>query len=207
MAGPARGGQNEAMIRKMPAIAVGAGVTAIVVAMLVAPYLSLPIYSSMAHSTSELAGQNMPAAWIMRAGFLAYGGSVVLAGGLSLAACPPRRAALIGFGLAMIATAVWSTAPIDPGLPADMAEDRLHSIASGAVGAAFAMACALALFGPGGRGGDGLAWLGLLSSVVIPLAMGGLPDFRGLLQRGMFAISFAFVLREFIPWRPARWRR
>lgn len=189
------------MMRKLPVIAVGAGVAAIVAAMLVAPYLSLPDYCWVEHSTSELAGQNMPGAWIMRAGFLAYGGSVALAGGLGLGSRRPVRVALVGFGLGMIATAVWSNAPIDPGLAADMAEDRLHSIASGAVGAAFALACALALFAPGGRSRDGLAWLGLVASVAIPLAMTGLPEVRGLLQRAMFAISFAFVLREFA--RPA----
>ena len=35
-------------------------------------------------------------------------------------------------------------------------------------------------------------------SVVFPLAMGALPEFRGLIQRAMFAVSFVFVAREFI---------
>jgi hypothetical protein len=42
-----------------------------------------------------------------------------------------------------------------------------------------------------------LAWVGLVISVAVPLAMGAWPDIRGLLQRVMFGFSFVFVAREF----------
>ncbi len=105
--------------------------------------------------------------------------------------------ALSVFGAGLVATAIWSNAPIVPGLAADVHEDWLHSVASGLVGTAFAAACAARLFAPGGSRGDLLAWLGLAISIAIPLAMGALPELRGLLQRAMFGFSFVFVFREF----------
>lgn len=173
------------------------GVAVIVVAMLVGPAAAPDGFSWLRHSTSEQAGQHLPGAWIMRAGFVAYGLSVVAAACLDRATRPWTRAALLVFGLGLIGAAIWSNAPILPDLPADMHEDWLHSVASGVVGSAFAAACAARLFAPGGSRGDILAWAGLTIAVAIPLAMTAMPEFRGLLQRAMFAFSFIFVLREF----------
>jgi hypothetical protein len=107
------------------------------------------------------------------------------------------RAALAVFGVGLVATAIWSNAPIVSDAQADMFEDLLHSVASGVVGTAFAVACCVRLFSQGGWRRDWLAWVGLLASVVLPLAMIIFPDYRGLLQRLMFVISFLFVTREF----------
>jgi Protein of unknown function (DUF998) len=167
------------------------------IAMIVGPLLSPPAFSWLRHSTSEQAGQHQPGAWIMRAGFVAYGLATLLA---ALSDWPTRsmvRCTLALFGLGLIGAAIWSNAPILPNLPADMHEDWLHSVASGVVGAAFAAACAARLFAPGGSRYDLLAWAGLIVSVTIPLAMDELPEFRGVLQRAMFAVSFVFVAREF----------
>ena len=110
---------------------------------------------------------------------------------------PLVRIALAIFGIGLIATAIWSNASILPGAISDMREDSLHSLASGVVGTAFATACAMRLFAPGGDTRDRLAWAGLVISVAVPVAMEMWPDMRGLLQRGMFVFSFVFVGREF----------
>ncbi len=107
------------------------------------------------------------------------------------------RGALALFGLGLIGTAIWSNAPILANLPTDIYEDWLHSVASGVVGTAFAAACALRLFAPGGTRHDLLAWAGLAVSVIFPLVMGAFPEVRGALQRAMFGVSFVFVVREF----------
>lgn len=133
----------------------------------------------------------------MRAGFVAYGLSTLLAAIVGPRMLTFVRGALIAFGIGLIGTAIWSNASILPGVPSDMREDWLHSVASGVVGTAFAVACAARLFAPGGCRGDVLAWVGLVISVAIPLAMGAWPDYRGLLQRAMFGFSFVFVAREF----------
>lgn len=173
------------------------GIAAMLMAMVIGPVLSPPEFSWQRHTTSEQAGQHVPGAWIMRAGFVAYGLATCVAALRDWATRPLVRAALALFGLGLVGAAVWSNAPIVAGLPADPHEDFLHSIASGLVGAAFAFACGARIFAPGGSRSDVLAWAGLVISIAIPLAMVALPDARGAMQRAMFVFSFVFVAREF----------
>ena len=178
-------------------VAAISGISIIAVAIVVGPSFSPPEFSWIRHSTSEQAGQYVAGAWIMRTGFVGYGLGTLIAALYGLRTRPYVRSALAVFGLGLVGTALWSNASILPGAPSDMLEDRLHSIASGVVGAAFAAACAARLFLPAGSRRDTLAWVGLLVSVAIPTAMGALPEYRGLLQRAMFVISFALVAQEF----------
>lgn len=173
------------------------GILVIALAMLFGPFYSPDEFSWLRHSTSEQAGQHLSGAWIMRTGFVAYGSSVLAAALIDWRENPWVRAALTFFGAGLIGTAIWSNAPIIEGVPLDLREDWLHSIASGVVGFAFALACAIRLFAPGGNRRDILAWAGLVVAVLIPIAMSELSEIRGLLQRGMFVFSFVFVLREF----------
>jgi hypothetical protein len=133
----------------------------------------------------------------MRVGFVAYGLGTLLAAIVSQRMLPFMRGALIAFGIGLNGAAIWSNASILPGVAPDMHENWLHSVASGIVGTAFAIACAARLFSPGGSKRNVLAWVGLVISVAVPLAMGAWPDIRGLLQRVMFGFSFVFVAREF----------
>lgn len=173
------------------------GVLVIALAMLIGPVYSPDAFSWLRHSTSEQAGQNMMGAWIMRLGFVAYGAGVLAAAGIDWRTRPWMRLALALFGTGLIATAIWSNAPIIEGVPSDLREDGLHSLASGIVGFAFALACAARLFARPDDWKDMFSWAGLLISVLVPLAMGELPEIRGLLQRAMFVFSFAYILREF----------
>lgn len=185
------------MYRNVAAACALFGIGVIVIAIVAGPCLSPAEFSWIRHSTSEQAGQQLPGAWAMRTGFAAYGCGVTTAAILDWHTRPFVRTALIAFGAGLIGTAVWSNASILPGSLSDLREDTLHSVASGVVGAAFAAACATRLFAPGGSRRDGLAWLGLVISVLIPLAMNAMPEVRGILQRAMFAVSFVFVAREF----------
>ena len=132
----------------------------------------------------------------MRVGFVAYGLSTLLAAMVVSRTLPFVRGALIVFGIGLVGTAIWSNASIMPSVPSDMHQDWLHSIASGIVGTAFAVACAARLFSPGGSKRDVLAWAGLVISVAVPLAMAAWPEGSGLLQRAMFGSSFVVVARE-----------
>ena len=180
-----------------PDVVTFGGIAVIIAAILLGPQFSPDEFSWLRHSTSEQAGQGMPGAWIMRAGFYAYGFATLIASIADRRTRPWVRFALAVFGAGLVATAIWSNASILPHVSSDHAEDHLHSIASGVVGTAFAAACAARLFAPGGNRRDWLAWTGLVVSVVVPMAMAQFPDLRGALQRGMFGLSFLFVGREF----------
>ena len=155
------------------------GVLAILLAMLVAPFFSHPEYSALAHTTSQLGGQNMPGAWIMNGGFVL-------------------------FGLAMVATGLWSTGTAEFGNPVNAREDWWHSFFATALGFAFAGACAAALFGPRGRLDDPISWVGLAASALLPLAMQALGHYAGALQRAMFAISFVWIWHSYCGARTIR---
>ena len=153
--------------------------------MVTGPAFAPPEYSWISHTTSQQAGQQTPGAWVMRAGFLGYGAGTLVASALCLQQRSFVRLALMVFGSGLIGTAIWSNASILPGIASGMQEDWLHSIASGLVGTAFATACVASIVAPGGSRRDLLAWLGLVASITIPIAMQAFPEVRGLSQRVM----------------------
>ena len=179
-----------------PGLIALAGIISFIAAAVAGPFLSHPDCSSITHSVSELAGQNMPNAWIMRTGFVAFGTATILAALMRLTATPAVSAALVVFGLAMIAAAVWSHLPIDQGLGGSTTEDDLHSIAASGMGVAFATACVARFWTPGRKRPDIFNVIALCCSVGLPLAMLGFPEIAGAAQRLMFLISFVWILRE-----------
>jgi hypothetical protein len=185
------------MIRTSPKVIASIGISLILSAMIIGPFFSPPEFSWLRHSTSEQAGQHIAGAWIMRLGFVAFGSGTLSAALIDWRTRPLVRAGLVMFGLGLIGTAAWSNASILPGVSSDIREDWLHSVASGVVGTAFAAACAARLFVPGGARSSWIGWVGLVVAVAVPLAMGALPEFRGILQRAMFVVSFVFIVQEF----------
>jgi hypothetical protein len=175
-------------------VAICIGITAMAIA--IGPFLSMPSYSSIRHTTSELAGQRMPNAWIMRMGLFAYGiGAIALAlfrGGSGFIG----TAALTVFGLCLIGTAIWAHKPIDPKLTFSAREDRLHSLFASMMGLAFALAVMAELADGTAFARDWLSWGALAASIVFPIGMAIVPSLAGLFQRSIFAVSFAWVLRE-----------
>lgn len=163
------------------------GLIGLFLAMAVAPWFSHPGYDWRMHTTSELAGQAMPNAWIMALGFAGFGLGVLAVAWLER--MRPVAIVCALFGVLMIAVAFVPGAPIPQVLGVNRMLDFGHSVLSAALGGSFALACALALFAPGGQRGDSLSWVGLAASVALPLGMANLPEWDGALQRLLFAIS------------------
>lgn len=177
--------------------AAAAGIGLMVAAMIVGPFLSDPAYSSVRHSLSELAGQNMPGAWLGRLGLAGYGAGILCAAALSVRRMPAVAAALIVFGAALIGAAVFPHLHIDPAQGGDLRLDGLHSLFANLTGTAFAVAVLAQLWSAGFPRRDRLGWLALGVSILLPLAMIGLPALAGALQRAMFVIGFLWLLRLF----------
>lgn len=159
-------------------------------ALALAPLLMPASYSVGAHSVSESAAQGVDGAWLARLGFLLFGFAVI-----SLAFAPGStwgrwgRRAHAGFGVSMIAAAVFSHGPWD-GSAFDELEDLLHSAASFGVGLFFTVGVLLVAT----RRAEAPAWLrivdgiALAAALVIPLLMANV-DARGLVQRIMFLVA------------------
>ncbi len=172
------------------------GIAGMVLAILVGPYFSHPDYSSLMHRTSQMAGQNMPNAWIMRTGFLAFGAGVLISALMIWSRGRVIAGALAVFGAAMAGVGLWSAAPIDPAMGFDPAEDMVHSMMANVMGTAFCVAAVARLWRAGWPGHDGLSWIAAVASIALPLAMLQFPDVAGAMQRAMFAISFLWIGRQ-----------
>lgn len=169
-------------------------------ALLLAP-LNLPAsYSWLRHTTSESAAQGVVGAWLARLGFLIFGLTVLWLAGRFLDNWPrPVRWLHGAFGLFMVGTAVFSSRPWLPNLPYDPVEDALHSFTATAMGFAFAIGVGLRLWHrQNGRWGRVLDVAAVAASVAIPLAMSALPNWDGLLQRGMFATAYLWYGYELL---------
>ena len=172
---------------------VGLGLLAFsLLALLLAPRLMPASYDWLQHTTSESAAQGIPGAWLARLGFMIFGLTVIwLSVRLQDRWTLPVRWLHLAFGVFMIGAAVFSARPWLPEYPFDPVEDALHSFAATAMGFAFAGGISLRLLhreqDTRGRIIDIVA---IVASVAIPLAMSGLPDWDGVLQRGMFAIAY-----------------
>lgn len=182
------------IIAVAPVWVLATGIALFAVAASIGPLWSHPGYSPLAHSLSELAGQAMPHAWIMRGGFVGFGLAVGLASLMRWRHDPLLHLALLLFGLAMLAAAFWSHLPIAAVGGGSRREDDLHSLAASAMGVAFTVACVARLRSTWALGVERLTALALLAAIILPLVMLLQPTIAGAAQRMMFAISFAWLL-------------
>lgn len=175
-------------------VAVCIGITAL--AMAIGPFVSMPSYSSVRHTTSELAGQQMPNAWVMRMGLFAYGAGAITLALFRVGSGFIGTAALAMFGSCLIGTAIWAHKPIDPTLTFNAREDRLHSLFASMMGFAFAVAVMAELANGSAFASDWLSWGALAASIMLPLCMALVPSLAGLFQRAIFLVSFSWIWRE-----------
>lgn len=163
-----------------------------------APGLMPASYSWLRHTTSESAAQGVAGAWLARLGFLGLGLAVLWLSSLARTEWRSTTRWLhTVFGLCMVAAASFSTRAWIPDLAFDPVEDALHSFAASAMGVAFALGLAIQMTTPGrSRNRRALDLIGVLASIVIPLAMSLSIEWTGALQRLMFAIAFAWYATE-----------
>lgn len=173
------------------------GLSASATALAAAPLLMPAGYSWVANTTSESAAQGVPGGWLARLGFVLFGVSVILLAILARVGWGRWATALHGgFGVLMVAAAVFSHRPWLPGQPADTTEDLLHSVAATGMGFVFIGAVvATAVLGRHG-GWRPLDSVAMLAAVAVPLGMSAWPAAGGLLQRLMFAVAYVWYAVE-----------
>jgi len=161
----------------------------------VAPAILPAGYSWIAHTTSEAAAQGVEGAWLSRLGFLVFGLAVLWLAGIARGEWGWTASFLhSGFGILMVAAAVFSARAWDAAVPFDPVEDVLHSVAATAMGFAFALGV-FALVVRRVRMRAPVRWLDLsaiAASIVIPTAMIFAEGIAGVLQRGMFLVAYTW---------------
>ena len=89
------------------------GIAICIVAGLTAPFLTHPDYNWMRHTTGELAGQQMPNAWIMRVGYVSLGFGVFFDALQRMAKTRRDYIPFMIFGILMIGAGAFHPRSID----------------------------------------------------------------------------------------------
>lgn len=168
-------------------------------ALAVAPLVVPEGYSWVAHTTSQSAAQGVEGAWIARLGFLLFGFGVIWLTAVRRGTW--KRWATVfhaGFGVFMIATAVFSTRSWNAAVVYNPVEDAFHSATATLLGFCFAFGV-LALLLRRRKAAYKIRWfdvVALSATVLLPVAMTLLAQFAGVFQRLMFLVAYVWYLRE-----------
>lgn len=168
-------------------------------ALALAPLVLPESYSWTRHAISESAAQGVRGAWLGRLGLSMMGFAVLWLSGRATQRWGPLGTVLFRcFGVLMVAAAVFSHRPWEPGIPFDGTEDLLHSTAATGMGFAFAIGViVVAMRRPRPRSiARAFDIAAVAASVLIPLAMSAWPHIAGLLQRCMFAVAYSWYGAE-----------
>ncbi len=163
--------------------------------LVIAPTVLPADYSVSAHTVSESAAQGTDGAWLGRTGIFLFGLGVFWLSVSKRTWALSARIVHGAFGILTIAAAVYSHRPLLDGVPYDRFEDTLHSIASTAMGFAFAIGVLIV----GWRRVSGwkvIDFFAIAAAVAVPIGMTVTPDYAGLWQRGMFAIAYVWYILE-----------
>ncbi|MFM8913170.1 MAG: DUF998 domain-containing protein [Flammeovirgaceae bacterium] len=109
------------------------------VVIFVLPFFSHPSYSLLRNTSSHLAAQHMPHAWIMNVTFLLLGITSLWAGWRFYKRFIFQKIVVSLFGLSLVGAAFFRHAPIDPALPVDLLQDYWHSVFATTTGISFTL--------------------------------------------------------------------
>jgi hypothetical membrane protein len=105
----------------------------LLVVMFLMPLFSVPGYSVIQHTTSQLGAQGAPHAWVMNVTFILLGLAVIIETGLHLNKQPLVSILLLIFGTLLIAIAFFRHAPLDNS-DYRVWEDQVHGVLATAIG-------------------------------------------------------------------------
>jgi len=158
------------------------------------PFYSFNSYSILRNTTSHLAAQNTPNAWIMNLVFIFLGAATIVVGWERLKKFWIHKIILTCFGSALILTAVFQHAPIEHNIPFNIKEDELHSLFANICGWSFVSFAISAAFVETSSKRKILAVVAGVISLTLSILMFTFSDYMGIWQRLIFIISFAWLL-------------
>ena len=173
-------------------------VTVIIIAHFFAP----PDYQWAQNTISDLAGQGLKNQWIMQTGFIGFGALLNL--GFILKFVSARNVSysdlpIMVYGLAILLSGFFSTAPIIQGEKYSEQESSLHSLFATVAGISFTMGIFYrAITAPT----SAERWmhvfflvLVMVASLLFGLCENGRIQFgKGLAQRGLYLVSFTWIV-------------
>ena len=167
-----------------------------VLLMFILPIFSFEGYSILSNTTSDLGAQKAPLNWLMNAGFIALGITVLLEGRQRMENYPIAKIMLYFFSISLIGVGLFNQRPLTDET-ANLAVDLFHSIFATSTGFSFSFLAFVMVFIFVKPLDKNLALAVAIIAIVIPISMTLMPNIQGLLQRLMFLIAFSWLLYTF----------
>lgn len=166
----------------------------ILVFIVLAHLLAPDEYVLYRNSISQLAGQGYDLAWVMRAGFIAFGILVLIAGvgriGIDRGRVY-REFPIMLYGLAILMSGIFSTNPFIEGVPYSEAEAQLHTVFATAAGVALSVGILLVALTEATKTRSVIHWIALVLTALLSMMLGNLPMVMGAFQRALWAVGFS----------------
>ncbi len=154
------------------------------------PFFSFEGYSIISNTTSHLAAQSSPFAWVMDMVFICLGVTSILINHETKVGYHQVVGGI--FGLSLIMTAFFPHSPLISNVPTNVLFDQMHSIFASVTGFSFTLlAVGQAVLSKGKQ----RLWGLIISAISILFSIGIflLPPFMGIIQRIMFISAFGWL--------------
>ena len=158
------------------------------------PFYSAPGYSIISNTTSQLGAQATHNAWIMNLVFILLAVSSIIDGWPKVKGYPWHKILLGTFGLALIGTAIFSHAPITPGVEYNVWADQRHSNFADLTGFAFSFLAVATGFIEKTKKRRIIAFSVGFGATLLSVLFFRWPEFAGIWQRIIFCGSFAWLI-------------
>jgi len=161
------------------------------------PFYSLESYSIFKNTTSHLAAQKTPNAWIMNMIFISLGAASIIEGWYRIKEYWFHKIVLMVFGLSLIFTAIYQHAPIEPNIPFNIKSDELHSLFATICGWSFVTFAVSSAHIEITKSRKVFAVAAGVIALLLSILMFSITDLLGIWQRMIFIISFAWLIYFF----------
>jgi hypothetical membrane protein len=162
--------------------------------MFILPFNSVPEYSLISNTLSQLGAQNTPNAWIMNFTFVSLGTASIIAGWKYFKGFAFQRLFLILFGISVTLAAFFNHAPLNPFAQFRISEDGWHSYFIFTAGMTFVILTVSSSFILVNRKDRLLATAAGASVIILSIMMTEVPYIKGVWQRLFFIISFGWMV-------------
>ena len=164
---------------------------------ILAHLLSPESYDWTINTISDLAAQGYQRSWIMQAGFIGFGVMVILAGLIHWrreGKWKLRHVPVMLYGLAILFSGIFSTAPFRSGVTYSQTEASIHSICATVAGVALSLGILLFALSdqPVWRRWVHAAFLVMITLISVLFAL--LSQYAGAVQRLLYLVGFAWLV-------------
>jgi len=166
-------------------------------AMFILPLFTIPEYSIIGNTLSDLGAQATPYAWIMNTIFLLLATGSVIAGWTYFDGLILHRIILILFGISLTLSAVFNHPPVDPDIKYNLREAGLHAYFVCTAVFSFTILTLATSFIMERQHERLLAIVTGLSAIILSVLTSELDHLAGIWDRLLFMISFGWMIYNF----------